>query len=81
MINIEKFVERSGLTQAAAAKRVGITQPRLNALLRGKFNEFSLDALVTIAARAGLRVELKIDGARCCSSCARPFAIFSRCAC
>jgi predicted XRE-type DNA-binding protein len=60
MISIERFVERSGLTQAAAAKRLGIRQPRLNALLRGRFNQFSLDALVTIAARAGLRVELKI---------------------
>lgn len=60
MIYIEKFVDESGLTQAAAAKRLGITQPRLNALLRGNINQFSLDALVNIATHAGLRVELKI---------------------
>lgn len=60
MIAIEKLVERSGLTQALAAQRLGITQPRLNALLRGNINQFSLDALVNIATHAGLRVELRI---------------------
>src|SRR5688572_8446475 len=60
MICIEEFVKRSDLTQAAAAKHLGITQPRLNALLRGKIEQFSLDALVNIATHAGLRVELKI---------------------
>jgi predicted XRE-type DNA-binding protein len=46
MIRIEEFVERSGLTQARAAARLGLTQPRLNALLKGKIDQFSLDALV-----------------------------------
>ncbi|MBA3033135.1 MAG: helix-turn-helix domain-containing protein [Gammaproteobacteria bacterium] len=53
----------SGLTQAQAAKALGITQPRLNQLLKGKINEFSLDALVTIATRAGMRVALTIKPA------------------
>ena len=57
---IEDFVKRSGLTQSAAAKRLRLTQPRLNALLKGKIELFSLDALVNIATYAGLRVELKI---------------------
>jgi predicted XRE-type DNA-binding protein len=57
---IEDFVTRSGLTQSAAAKRLHLTQPRLNALLKGKIELFSLDALVNIATYAGLRVELKI---------------------
>ena len=57
---IEDFVKRSGLTQLAAAKRLRLTQPRLNALLKGKIELFSLDALVNIATYAGLRVELKI---------------------
>lgn len=64
MMRIEDFVKRSGMTQAAAAKQLGLTQPRLNALLRGKINQFSLDALVNIAMHAGLRVELKIVRAR-----------------
>ena len=58
MIRIEEFVERSGMTQARAAARLGLTQPRLNALLKGRINQFSLDALVNAATRAGLHVDL-----------------------
>jgi len=57
---IEDFVKRSGLTQLAAAKQLRLTQPRLNALLKGRIELFSLDALVNIATYAGLRVELKV---------------------
>ncbi len=60
---IEDFVKRSGFTQAAAAKKLHLTQPRLNALLKGRIDLFSLDALVNIATCAGLRVELKIKRA------------------
>jgi predicted XRE-type DNA-binding protein len=60
---IEDFVKRSGLTQAAAAKQLRLTQPRLNALLKGKIELFSLDALVSIAGSAGMRVELKVKRA------------------
>lgn len=64
MIRIEEFVEGSGLTQARAAQRLGLTHPRLNALLRGKIDLFSLDALVQIATRAGLTVELRVKPAK-----------------
>lgn len=60
MIRIEEFVERSGSTQARVAARLGLTQPRLNALLMGKIEQFSLDALVNAATRAGLHVELRV---------------------
>jgi predicted XRE-type DNA-binding protein len=60
MIRIEEFVERSELTQARAAARLGITQPRLNALLKGRIDLFSLDALVNAATRAGLQVDLLV---------------------
>jgi predicted XRE-type DNA-binding protein len=60
MMRIEDFYRQSGMTQAAAAKALGITQPRLNALLKGKIGLFSLDALVNIANRAGLEVRLVI---------------------
>jgi predicted XRE-type DNA-binding protein len=60
LICIEQFVERSGLTQGRAAAVLGLTQPRLNALLKGKIDQFSLDALVNTAARAGLQVELHV---------------------
>ena len=60
MIAIVAFYRRSGLTQAEAARRLGITQPRLNALLKSRIDQFSLDALVNIANRAGLNVRLVV---------------------
>lgn len=63
MIRIVQSYEKSGMTQAAAAKALGITQPRLNALLKGKIGLFSLDALVNIASRAGLNVRLVVKKA------------------
>ena len=58
-----EWYRKSGLTQAAAAKALGVTQPRLNALLKGKIGLFSLDALVNIASRAGLNVRLVVKKA------------------
>ena len=52
-----------GMTQSEAAKRFGVTQPRVNDLLRGKIDKFSLDALVNMLAKAGMRVELKVKKA------------------
>jgi predicted XRE-type DNA-binding protein len=63
MMRVEEFYRKSGMTQAAAAKALGLTQPRLNALLKGKIGQFSLDALVNIASRAGLNVRLVIKKA------------------
>ena len=51
------------LTQGAAAARLGITRPRLNDLLQGKLDKFSLDALVNLAATAGLVLEMKVAAA------------------
>lgn len=60
MLAIRKAVESWGTTQTASAKRLQITQPRLNDLFRGRINKFSLDALVELAERAGLSVRMKI---------------------
>ena len=60
MIAIGEAVSAWQVTQTDAAKRVGVTQPRLNDLLRGRVGKFSLDALVALAARAGLAVHLEI---------------------
>ena len=49
-----------GLTQVEAARRFDVTQPRINDLLRGKIDKFSLDALVNMLGKAGLRVEVQI---------------------
>ena len=45
-------------TEAEAARRLGLTQPRLDDLLRGKISKFSLDTLLTLARRAGLQVKI-----------------------
>ena len=63
MMRIDDFYRDSGMTQAQAAKALGLTQPRLNALLKGKIGLFSLDALVNIASRAGLNVRLVVKKA------------------
>jgi predicted XRE-type DNA-binding protein len=60
LIAISQAVSTWGLTQSEAARRLGVTQPRLNDLLRGRIGKFSLDALVALAARAGLAVNLEI---------------------
>ncbi|HEY3798898.1 MAG TPA: XRE family transcriptional regulator [Caulobacteraceae bacterium] len=57
---IRKEVAGWGGSQSAAAARLGVSQPRLNDLLRNRINKFSLDALVTLASRAGLAVRLEI---------------------
>jgi predicted XRE-type DNA-binding protein len=57
---IRDAVDGWTMTQAAAAKRLGITQPRLNDLLRGRLDKFSLDALINLAARAGLSVRVRV---------------------
>jgi len=57
---IRRTVDAWGLPQSAAAKRLGVTQPRLNDLLRNRINKFSLDALVLLGARAGLTVRLDV---------------------
>jgi predicted XRE-type DNA-binding protein len=60
MMGIREVVDGWKVTQAEAAKRLGITQPRLNALVRGRLDKFSLDALMNLAARAGLSVRVKV---------------------
>lgn len=63
LIAIEQKVESWKVTNAVAARRLGITQPRLNDLLRGKINKFTLDMLIGIAFKADLKVRLKISEA------------------
>lgn len=60
MIALRRFIEREGLTQAEAAKRLNVTQPRISDLTRGKINRFSLDTLVNMLTAAGLEVAVRI---------------------
>ena len=58
MIKIEKVLKARKLTQAKAAELMGVSQPRVSDLLRGKIELFSSDALIDMLARLGLRVRL-----------------------
>lgn len=62
-IAVRQAVEGWRLTQAQAANRLGVTQPWLNDLLRGRVAKFSLDALTGLAERAGLAVHIEITQA------------------
>ena len=60
MIALQQRIGVWKITQAQAARRLKITQPRLNDLLRSKIDKFSLDMLVALAGQAGLHVRLDI---------------------
>jgi predicted XRE-type DNA-binding protein len=64
MAALRKFIEKEGLTQAEAAKRLNVTQPRISNLTRGKITRFSLDALVNMLTDAGLEVDFQIRASR-----------------
>lgn len=63
MMKIEAIIKAGGWTQAEAAKRCGVTQPRINDLLRGRISRFSIDALVNIASALGRRVTVRLEDA------------------
>lgn len=63
LIAIGLRVKSWQVTQTEAASRLGIAQPRLNDLLRGRITNFSLDALIALAVKAGLSVRLDIADA------------------
>lgn len=61
MRQIAEIVKAADWTQAEAASHCGVTQPRINDLLRGRVSRFSLDALVNIATALGWRVHLELE--------------------
>ena len=63
MRKIAAIVKESGWTQSEAAKHCGVTQPRINDLLRGRVSRFSLDALVNIATAIGRKVHVELESA------------------
>lgn len=63
MRQIAEIVKSSGWTQTEAAERCGVTQPRINDLLRGRISRFSLDALANIAAALGRKITVKVEDA------------------
>jgi len=63
MRQIAAIIQANGWTQTEASNHCGVTQPRLNDLVKGKISKFSLDALLNIAASLGLRVHITLDAA------------------
>ena len=60
MVALEEHIRAKGWTQAEAARRLNVTQPRVSDLLRGKIHLFGLDTLVNMVVAAGLRVEMHV---------------------
>lgn len=60
MIEVQKAVRSWNVSQAVASRRLGISQPRINDLLRGKIERFSLDTLFDLATRTGLKVSVGV---------------------
>lgn len=58
---IEKYIEDNKLTQASAAKLMGVYQPRISDLLQGKIDKFTIDMLVNMLAKAHVSVSLVVD--------------------
>jgi len=63
MRQITSIVKESNWTQTDAAQHCGVTQPRMNDLLRGRVSRFSLDALVNIATAMGREVRFELQAA------------------
>jgi predicted XRE-type DNA-binding protein len=60
MNELRQLIEARGWTQVAAARELGISQSRVSDLVRGKWQQFSLDMLVTLAVRAGRQVSVEL---------------------
>jgi predicted XRE-type DNA-binding protein len=59
MADLRKLIKKKKLTQAKAAEILGVSQSRVSDLIRGKWEKFSLEMLITLAIRAGMHVSLK----------------------
>ncbi len=58
MADLRKWIKAKRLTQAKAAEALGVSQSRVSDLIRGKWERFSLEMLITLATRVGMRVSL-----------------------
>ena len=55
-----QYIHDQGMTQAAAAQAMGVSQPRISDLMRGKSEKFSLDMLVTMLDRVDIRAQITV---------------------
>jgi predicted XRE-type DNA-binding protein len=61
MVKLQKTITAHGLKQADAAKLLGVTQPRVSDLMRGRIDLFSIDTLIDMLARLGIRTKLVLQ--------------------
>lgn len=61
MVELDKHIREEGMTQKKAAERLGVTQPRISDLVRGKIDLFSVDTLISMLTHAGLKVDVKVS--------------------
>jgi predicted XRE-type DNA-binding protein len=64
MIQLTRLIEARGLTQAAAAKLMGVTQPRISDLVRGKIDRSSIDGLVEMLGHTGAQISFVVSRRR-----------------
>ena len=60
MSDLRLYIEKQKLTQSEAAKRLGIAQSRVSDLVRGKWDKFSLEMLITLEARLGRTIRVQV---------------------
>ena len=61
LLDLRQYIQARGWTQAEAAAFFGETQPRISNLLKGEISRFSIDKLINMLARAGIRVRLETE--------------------
>jgi predicted XRE-type DNA-binding protein len=63
MIMVERFIKEKGITQKEAAKLLGVSQPRISDLVRGKIDRFAIDMLINMLSRVGIMVDITVKKA------------------
>ena len=64
MKHLQKVISARHLTQAEAAKILGVTQPRVSDVMRGRIDLFSTDTLIEMLVHLGIRVKLVLTTSR-----------------
>jgi len=60
MVELTEHIRRRGLTQKEAASALGVTQPRISDLMRGRIDVFSIDMLIAMLSRAGVKTTIRV---------------------
>jgi len=57
---VRDYIEREGITQREAARSLGVSQPRVSDLVRGRIERFTVDSLLNMLGRIGVRTEISL---------------------